>query len=429
MFMLTWYRDLTKRERQTMFGCFGGWTLDAFDVQVQTFVMPTLIATWGISNTEVGLIGTANFYAAAFGGWFAGTLSDRFGRVQMLQFMILWYAFFTFLCGWTQNAPQLVICRALQGFGFGGEWTAASVLMGEVIRGEYRGRAVGLVQSGWAVGWGAAAILYAILYSVMPEEYAWRTLFWIGLTPALLVFWIRRHIQESDIFISNRQQAAKVGFGHLFSMLAREHRVITLKLLLLQTGMGGGSLAFQIYLPTYLKVTRGMSVVNTGANAFVLILGSFLGFICGGYLADAIGRKMTFMASAIGSLVFVVIYMTAPVGNTALLILGFPLGFFAYTMFSPMGPYMTELFPTAIRATAQGFCRNISRIAAAVFPLAVGVLSTRMQLGYAIGLVSFTGYALMIGAVLLLPETAGSELDQPAASPLVGQGREAATGN
>ena len=158
--MLAWFRDLTAKERSTMFACFGGWSLDAFDVQMYSFVIPTVDRGLGLSSGEAGLIGTVTLLISSLGGWFSGTLADRFGRVKMLQITILWYSFFTFLCAFAQNFEQLFILRALHGFGFGGEWAAGAVLMGEVIRDKYRGRGVGLVQTGWAVGWGASALVY-----------------------------------------------------------------------------------------------------------------------------------------------------------------------------------------------------------------------------------------------------------------------------
>src|SRR5436305_9070162 len=118
----------------------------------------------------------------------------------MLQITILWYSFFTFLCGFAQNFEQLFVLRALHGFGFGGEWAAGSVLIGEVVRDKFRGRAVGFVQTGWAVGWGAGALVYTGLFWMLPEATAWRVLFFVGILPALLVFWIRRHLKDSDVF-------------------------------------------------------------------------------------------------------------------------------------------------------------------------------------------------------------------------------------
>ncbi|HEY8872476.1 MAG TPA: MFS transporter, partial [Stellaceae bacterium] len=172
--MLAWFRDLTAKERSTMFACFGGWSLDAFDVQMYSFVIPTVIAVWGLTRGEAGLIGTVTLLVSSLGGWFSGTLADRFGRVKMLQVTILWYSIFTFLCAFAQNFEQLFILRALHGFGFGGEWAAGAVLMGEVIRDKYRGRGVGLVQTGWAIGWGASALAYTLIYWLLPEALAWR---------------------------------------------------------------------------------------------------------------------------------------------------------------------------------------------------------------------------------------------------------------
>ena len=132
---------------------------------------------------EAGMLATVALLLSAVGGWVTGMLSDRYGRVRILQWTILWFAFFTFLSGFTQNFNQLFICRALQGLGFGGEWAAGAVLIGETIRDRYRGRAVGTVQSGWAIGWAAATILFWGVFSVLPEELAWRVMFWFGLAP------------------------------------------------------------------------------------------------------------------------------------------------------------------------------------------------------------------------------------------------------
>ena len=149
-----WYRNINQQERRTFWSCKIGYGLDGMDTQMLSFVVPTLIAMWGITTGQAGLIHTSTLIASAIGGWVAGILSDRIGRVRTLQLTVLWFAFFTFLCGFAQNYEQLLIARTLMGFGFGGEWTAGAVLMGEVIRAQDRGKAVGMVQSGWALGWG-----------------------------------------------------------------------------------------------------------------------------------------------------------------------------------------------------------------------------------------------------------------------------------
>ena len=322
--MVGWLRELNAKERKTMWGCFGGWSLDAFDVQMYSFVIPTVISLWGLSRGEAGLIGTVTLLISSLGGWFSGTLADKFGRVKMLQITILWYSFFTFLCAFAINFETLFALRALHGLGFGGEWAAGAVLMGEVVRDKYRGRAVGLVQTGWAVGWGAAAIVYTALYWMLPESIAWRVLFGIGLLPAVFVFWVRRHIDEPEIFKERAADRAQIGTSHLFAAFRGPHFWTTVKVSLMVAGAQGGGYALSIWMPTYLRTVRGLSSTSTGGFLIVQILGALVGFLIGSYLADYIGRKGTFVWSAVASFVMVLVFLLVPMDNTALFWLGIP---------------------------------------------------------------------------------------------------------
>ena len=190
--LFAWVSGLEPQERRAFGACIGGWALDAMDVQMYSFVIPALIATWGITRGQAGVLGTAALLASAGGGWIAGWIADRFGRVRTLQIAILWFAIFTFLSGLAQNYAQLFAARALLGLGFGGEWAAGAVLLGESIRAEHRGKALGVMQGGWAVGWGMATILYGVFFAFLPTAIAWRVLFLVGIAPALLVFFVRR---------------------------------------------------------------------------------------------------------------------------------------------------------------------------------------------------------------------------------------------
>src|SRR5262249_59316232 len=127
-------------------------------------------------------------------GWVGGFVGDRIGRVRPLQLAILWFAVFAFFSGLAQNYQQLLAARALLGLGFGGEWAAGAVLLGESIRAEHRGKALGIMQAGWAVGWGVATILYAISFTYLPLQTAWRALFLVGIAPGLLGFFLRRSV-------------------------------------------------------------------------------------------------------------------------------------------------------------------------------------------------------------------------------------------
>jgi len=406
-----WVLDLTAAERSTLVATFGGWALDGMDVMVYSFVIPTLIAAWHISKGQAGLLGTAALLISAVGGWLAGLLADRFGRVRVLQITILWFAFFTFLSGFTNSFWQLLMTRGLQGLGFGGEWAVGSVLMGEAIRGQHRGKAVGTVQGGWAIGWGIAAICYTVLFSVLPAAIAWRAMFWIGILPALLVFYIRRNVPEPEVFDLTRARAALLSErSHFLEIFSPALLKTTFLTALLATGAQGGYYAITTWLPTFLKTSRGLSVLNTGGYLFVVIVGSFVGYIISAWLADRLGRKRTLILFAVCSFVTVTAYTFLPISNSLMLVLGFPLGFFASGSFSPMGAFFTELFPSRLRGSGQGFSYNYGRAIGALFPTSVGYLSARISLGHAISTFAVTAYLIMILAVLLLPETRGKEL-------------------
>jgi MFS family permease len=410
--VLGWYSELTGKERRTFWACFTGWALDAMDVQLYSFVIVTLTAIWSISRTDAGLAGTATLMASSIGGWLVGVLSDRYGRARMLQISILWFSVFTFLCAFAQSFQQLLAFRTLQGFGFGGEWAAGAVLIGEIIRDKHRGKANGIVHSGWAVGWGAAAVLYTALFSLLPESIAWRILFGAGVLPALAVFYVRRFVDEPAMFVASQRlyesgAAERPNFLEIFSLPMLR---ITILASLLTIGTQGGYYAIMIWLPTYLKTERGLSILGTGGYLAVIIIASFLGYVVGAYLTDILGRRKNFFLFAICSTITVLMYMFIPVSNSMLLVLGAPLGFFASGIYSGIGAFFNELYPTRVRGSGIGFCFNIGRAIGAVFPTLVGVLSATMPLGQAIGIFTVAAYGLIIIAAALLPETKGKSL-------------------
>jgi MFS family permease len=381
------------------------------DVQLYSFVIPTLIAIWGITRAQAGALGTAALLVSAVGGWLAGWLADRYGRVRTLQAAILWFAVFTFLSGLAQNFEQLFAARALMGLGFGGEWAAGAVLLGEVIRPEYRGKALGMMQAGWAVGWGAAALLYAFFFSVLPAETAWRVLFLVGIVPALLVFFVRRYVEEPKVYLETRAKLAAQG-DQPSAMEIFKPPLLRVTVLggLMGTGAQGGYYAVTTWLPTFLRTERKLSVLDSAGYLAVSIAGAFCGYVAGGYLADKIGRRLTFLIFAVGAGLIAIAYTMFPFSDAAMLVLGFPLGFFASGVFSAMGPFFTEHFPTRVRGVGQGFAYNLGRATGALFPMLVGLLSTQMPLGEAIGLFAGIAYATMAIAAFLLPETRGKIL-------------------
>ncbi len=403
-----WIFDLTSRERATLIATFSGWALDGMDAMIYSFVIPTLMAEWRMNQGQAGLLVSVPLIVSAVGGWLAGIFADRIGRARMLQLTIVWFALFTFLSGFTTSFSQLLITRSLQGLGFGGEWAVGSVLLGEVIRAHYRGKAVGTVQSGWAVGWGITAIANAFLFHWLPPDLAWRAMFWIGILPSLLVFYIQRYVPEPEVF--QRTQAQVTARRSFLQIFSPQWLRITLLTSLLAAGAQGGYYAVTTWLPTYLRLSQGLSVTTTSGYLIVVIVGSFVGYLVSAWLSDRVGRKLTLLLFAICSLITVVTYTHFTIANGAMLALGFPLGFFASGSFSPMGAFFTELFPTRLRGSGQGFSYNVGRGIGAAFPTLIGYLSVQIGLGTAIATFSTGAYVAMAIAACILPETRGREL-------------------
>jgi fucose permease len=236
-------------------------------------------------------------------------------------------------------------------------------------------------------------------------------MFWIGILPSLLIFYIWRYVPEPEIFQRTRAREVSLGQGinflEIFSPAVLRTTLLTA---LLAVGAQGGYYAITTWLPTFLKTTRGLSVLDTGAYLFVVIVGSFMGYMVSAWLTDRLGRKRTLVLFAICSFLAVVAYTYLPISNSVMMVLGFPLGFFASGVFSPIGAFFTELFPSRMRGSGQGFSYNVGRGIGALFPTLVGYLSARMGLGYAISVFAVVAYLTMVVATLLLPETLGREL-------------------
>ena len=416
--MANWFTSMNVREKRTFWACFTGWALDAMDVQLYAVVMPTLIAVWGMSQAQAGTLGTAALLFSSLGGWLAGILADRFGRAAVLRITIVWFAFFTFLSGFTQSFEQLLFTRSMQGLGFGGEWAAGAVLMSEVIDKRYRGRAVGTVQSGWSVGYGTAVLLFTIVFSIAPPEAAWRYLFFLGLLPAFFALWIRRYVEEPEVFREMKAATPRDRGGFQFlEIFGPGLRRRTILASMLAAGGLGGNYVTLTWLATYLRTVRNLSVLGTGSYLGFNILGSFCGYVISAHLSDWLGRRKTFVIMACAAAVTVASYSLLPLSDTSVLLLGFPLGFFQSGIIAGMGATFAELFPTRVRATGQGFSYNTGRAVGSLVPALVGVLAAGFGLGAAMGICAACAYVFVLIATALLPETRGRELETAVEAP------------
>jgi MFS family permease len=258
------------------------------------------------------------------------------------------------------------------------------------------------------VGYAIAVLISTVLFTWLPESMAWRVFFFVGIAPALLVVWIQRNIEEAPVF--SAQRTADGAGNSIWEIFRRPCRATTLQAVLLTFGIYGGNYVMITWLPAYLKLVLGLSIASVGGYLAINILGSFTGAFLNGWMADAVGRRKTFIIIACCQAVAVAVYTLAPINLTATLLLGFVLGTLQSGTAAGTGAFLAELFPTRIRATAQGFTGNAGRAFGAVMPAIVGVLSAHIRLAAAMGICACMSYAIVTVAALLLPETRGRDL-------------------
>jgi MFS family permease len=412
--MSFWLSNTSVGERRALAASYLGYGLDGFDLMIYSFIIPTLTSLWHMSNEQAGYIATGALITSGFGGWGAGILADRIGRARALQLTVLWFAVFTFLSGFTQSFWQLFLTRALQGFGFGGEWVVGAILISEMIDAKHRGKATGLVQSSWSTGWALAALAFWGVSALLPPELAWRTVFWMGLAPAALIIYIRRKVPEPAVYLAMRLQRsatpAAAGAGSFADIFRAPLLRITLLAMLLSTGMTGAYYSLTNWLPTFLRTERHLSVGGSTSYVLMVILGSLVGYLTCAALTDVIGRRRSFIIFALGAAAMALLYTRMPISG-GMLLLGFLLGFFALGIFSGTGAYFAELYPGDVRGSGAGFAYSAGRAIGGLCPVLIGRLSAHLPLGDCIGLFALGAYGLVIVMTLALPETKGRALE------------------
>ena len=414
-----WWRALGDRGQKAFKAAFAGYSLDAFDLIILTLTLAAIGSTFDVGKGATGALATVTLSASAVGGILGGVLSDRIGRARTLMLTVGVYSLFTFLSGIASSYEMLLVFRVFQGIGFGGEWAVGAILVAELIKPEARGQALGVIQSAWAVGWALAVIAYTIVFSLVSDEQGWRILMMLGILPALLILYVRRNVDDPEVFSETKRKEkegdreavdAKATESPLKQIFRSDLAKTTVFASILATGIQGGYYAMFTWIPTYLKEERALSVVGSAGYLFVVIAGAFLGYLSAGWVHDRLGRRKSFTLFASLAGVSLVAYFLVPEGsNTTLLFIGFPLGFFASGCFSGFGSYLSELFPTRARGTGAGFCYNVGRAFGALFPGIIGFLAAAIGLGGAVAFGVF-GYVLAIGALRFLPETHGKEL-------------------
>ncbi len=422
-------RQATPGQRRTLLAASMGWALDAFDAMLYSLVLALLMRDLGMSKTLAGSLGTLTLLASGVGGVLFGFLADRMGRKQALMASILTYSVCSFASGLATSIAMLAVARFVLGLGMGGEWNTGATLVAESWPTEFRAKAISIVQSSWALGFAAAALVAG----PVARFYGWRAVFFVGMLPAIVTLWIQRKVPESEMW---REQAAprdeqliegtkspllakgarNGAPGSNFSVIFRAPYVKhTFALLLFNFFAMFAWWGLFTWLPPYLSLPveqggRGFGVMGMTTLMVVLNLcGMFPGYASFGWVADHLGRRKAFLIYTLLAALLIPLYAAAR-SQSVLLVLGTLVAFFGTGIFSGSGIMGSEIFPTAVRARALGFTYNGARTLSSVAPLVIGRVGQTKGLSWAFYLCA-AGYLLAALMTTQLPETKGKRLE------------------
>jgi MFS family permease len=404
-----WWRDIKGPQWKALAAGQIGYALDAFDVMLYAFALPAIAADWQLSPATAGFMISVTLFTSAAGGIVFGAVADRFGRRCAMIVTVLVFSLCSGLSGLARNLLELAIARGLLGLGMGGEWTAGTLLISETWPDRHRGKAIGLMQSGWAIGYIAAALTASLLL----PRLGWRAMFFVGVAPALFTLWLRARLDESELWVAQRR-TRRLGmiasFAQIFRRdLIRHTALATLVAALVMFAYWG----LFSWIPGYLATPvahqgAGLSIVKAPLWTIPMMIGAFFGYVTFGFVSDRMGRRPTFALYLAVAAALVVAFAGAR-DTTTLLVLGPPIGFFGSGYFSAFGAIISELFPTRARGAAVGFTYNVGRMASAVAPALIGAVSAGYGFGVALSLTS-AAFGLAAIGVFALPETRGRRL-------------------
>jgi MFS family permease len=406
--LMAWWRAGTPAGRRALVAGSLGWMLDSFDVMLYALVLAALMKDLGMAKFTAGMLGSATLVASAVGGLLFGVVADRYGRTRALISSILIYSVFTAACGFAQTVAQLAVFRVFLGLGMGGEWASGAALVSETWSAEHRGKALGFMQSAWAIGYGLAALVVAV---VMPV-WGWRAVFFAGVLPALLTVWVQRRVEEPALWRAARA-APPAGRGRLSDVFRGALGRLTVAVTLMNACTMFAWWGFNQWIPAYLSLPAaegGIGLSTRVMSGFIIAMqvGMWFGYVTFGFISDRAGRRRAYVTYLVTAAVLMLAYSVTQ-QPLALLVLGPVAAFFATGYFTGFGAVTAEIYPTGIRATAQGFTYNVGRIGSAIAPWAVGRLADTHGFGAAF---SLSAVAFVCAAVLWIwiPETRGRDL-------------------
>jgi MFS family permease len=391
--------------RKALIGSAVGYAMDGFDLLILGFMLRPISAALGLGPAQAASLITATLVGAVAGGLLFGLLADRLGRVRVLTWTILLFAVATGCCALAQGYWDLLAYRTVAGLGLGGEFGIGMALVAEAWPAAKRARASAYVGLGWQAGVLAAALATPLLLPVI----GWRGMFAIGLLPAAAAYFIRRSLHEPELFVAMAEQTRHR--PHSLRLLVADAQTvrISLGMIVLCAVQNFGYYGVMIWLPNYLSTRFGYGLTRSAVWTAVTILGMAIGIFAFGHFADRVGRRPAFLSYMLGAAVMVVVYSRLT-DATALLVGGAAMGFFVNGMLGGYGALMSELYPTAARATAQNVLFNIGRGIGGFGPVAIGAISARLGFEVAIALLAVLYLVDMLALWLLIPERRGAAL-------------------
>ncbi len=420
---------VTRSERwKVMWASIIGYAMDGLDVLILSFAMAAIVAEFGLTLGEGGLIATYTLIGTVLGGYLFGIMADYVGRVHTFALTIILFSIFTGACAFADTATHLEIFRFLAGLGLGGEYGIGMTLVAETWPAAKRARAT----AGVAMGWQAGAVLAAVLSAVILPMWGWRGLFAVGVLPALFAAWSRRGIKEPPLWVKRKalkkELKARFDAGEKLTdkemeQLRHTHEfplkllfnspskiVTTIALTIMTSVQNFGYYGIMVWLPMILLKEHGLKTSSMAGWMVVTVIGMIAGIYIFGYLSDRFGRKKPYLLFYVCSAAMVYIYVN--LGTPfALLIGGAMLGFFCNGMMAGYGTLLSENYTTDARSTAQNFIFNTGRAVGGFAPVIIGTIAQNQGFGTAFLLLSCVYLAAALNVLFFVKDTKGQEIE------------------
>jgi SHS family lactate transporter-like MFS transporter len=386
-----------RNQRNALLAGFLGWTLDAFDFFILTFVLATVAEDFHKSIPEIALTLTASLAMRPVGALIFGLMADRYGRKGPLMISIIFYSVIEILSGFAPTYTSFLILRLLYGIGMGGEWGVGASLVMETATVKRRGLFSGLLQEGYAFGFLLAAVVY---YTVFPH-FGWRAMFFIGGLPALLTLFIRAKVKETAAW-----KAAKAANWKEYGNAVAKNWKLFLYLVLLMSMMNMISHGTQDLYPTFLQQQRRFSPHQTAIITMVSMVGAILGGLLFGHLSDKYGRRKMMAVAVVLAAVLIPFWMYN--GGSVIIALGaFAMQFMVQGAWGIIPAHINELSPGPLRGFFPGFAYQLGVLIASSIAYFEALLAE--HLSYAASMQILAGSVLVLGAIVILagPEARG----------------------